>query len=277
MSPLSTGIQAKSRNLRPCVSDYITRLIHIHDLAWGGPAGGTLVDMKDPAILIELQSVHDLLATIERDLTAYPPDMAALAQERAALDKRLAAAAKALAEAQSRRASLEADLKVAQKAEDLARASLKASTQKVHYTAAIRDVDARERAKAEVVRPLKEVTARQEAVEADITRCQARREAVQAEFEGLEVVFLSEHANQVEARARLEARRRELEAGMDRQFVVRFDRLREARQGRAVVPVDGESCSGCRTRLRKPFLSQLRDEGVLACENCMRLLHLPRP
>ena len=40
-------------------------------------------------VLIELQATHDYLRTIERDLSALPPDLAALHAEMKAQDKRL--------------------------------------------------------------------------------------------------------------------------------------------------------------------------------------------
>jgi uncharacterized protein len=232
--------------------------------------------MTEPTTLIELQAVHDNLQTIQRDLSNLPPDMSALAQELASLDKRLATAARALAEAQSRRNALEEELKVAQKSEDAARASVKTSTQKVHYAAAIRDLDERERQRAGIQRPLKEVQTRVETIERDTLHMQERRAVVQTEFDGLQTVFLSEHENQVAARTLLETRKKELEAALEPSMLVQFDKLIHSRQGRAVVPMEDGNCTGCRTKLRMPFLAQLREDGSLACESCLRILYTPR-
>jgi predicted nucleic acid-binding Zn-ribbon protein len=231
--------------------------------------------MSQPVTLIELQSVHDNLRTIQRDLSNYPPDMAALAKELTTLDKRLEETTKAINDATSRQAYLQNEMAAARKAEDQARVALKAATQKVQFTAAIREVDDKERVKAGVAKPLKEVEGRLEALGKEKTAMEARRAVAQVEFDGLHQIFLSEHENQVVARDRLMVRRRELEATLSPEFLVIFDRLILNRQGKALVAVEDGSCSGCNTRLRKPLLSQLRDEGTLACEACQRYLYFP--
>ena len=55
----------------------------------------------------------------------------------------------------------------------------------------------------------------------------------------------------------------------------RFNRLIQARHGRAVVTVENGACTGCRTKLRGPLLAQLREKTILNCEACQRILYLP--
>jgi len=231
--------------------------------------------MTSLPVLLELQQVHDNLRTIQRDLTAFPSDLADLESERKRLAKRLDQLEKEWTEGLSHKTTLETAFAAAQKVEERARAAVKQTQQKVHYAAAIREVDERERERAAAARPLKELTTRLETLEQERTTTSARHAETEAQFQTLHDIFLAEHANQVSARERLLQRQTELEAQLPAPDLARFNRLLEARQGKALVPVENGLCSGCRTKLRIPLLAQVRDHGLGTCESCQRLIHLP--
>jgi hypothetical protein len=231
--------------------------------------------MSELSVLIELQSVHDNLRTIQRDLTAYPPDLAALDAELKTLARRIEETTKGLGAVRAQLANLSIELGGAEKAEELAKASLKGATQKIQYTAAIRELDERQRQKNAVTRPVKEAEARLEALERQDVDLRARQAEAQKQFDDLKTVFLSEHENQVVAQERLEARCKELEATLAPGLLVKFRRLLVGRQGQAVVVVDNGACGGCRTRLRSPVIAQLRDAETIFCESCQRILYDP--
>ena len=235
----------------------------------------TLENMNTLPLLLELQSVHDNLATIQKDLTDYPPEMSQIDKELKQLVKRIEIAEKALAEAQSSQTSLASELKAAEKHEGIARAAVKSSTQKIQFTAAIRDLDERERQKTAVLRPLREAETRQKTVEADLLKMKARQEELKAQFASLEEIFLSEHENQVAARELMNKRQAELEQKMEATELSRFNRILRARNGKAITSVEDGTCTGCRTKLRTPLLAQLREESMVACESCQRILFYP--
>lgn len=78
----------------------------------------------------------------------------------------------------------------------------------------------------------------------------------------------------------LEARRLDLASAVDEQLLRRYDRLRPAKGGVAVVVVrpDG-TCDGCHVVVPERLISRLRDdrEGVQTCDGCGRILVLPSP
>ena len=231
--------------------------------------------MSELSVLIELQSVHDNLRTIQRDLSAFPPDLASLDAELKNLAKRIEETAKGLAASRSLFASLSVELGGAGRAEEIAKASVKGATQKTQYTAAIRELDERQRQKSAVARPVREAESRIESLERLDVDLKARQAEAQKQFDELKTVFLAEHENQVVAQTRLEARCAELEAALAPGLLVKFRRLLTMRQGRAVVGVDNGACSGCRTRLRTPFVAHLRESETLFCESCQRILYDP--
>lgn len=230
----------------------------------------TLIDQ-----LRDLQATCDHLKTIERDLANLPPDLAALDAELKAGQKRTADLDKALAEGKTHMDKLGKDLALAQRLEAHARAALKATTQKVQYTAAVREVDHREREVAAITKPLRELEARLAAHEAELSQLRTDLAAKQAQFEGLHQIFLAEHETQVAARATLTAKRAALEGALDGALLKRFNQLLQGRQGRAVVGVENSVCMGCRTKLRIPAMTALREaKGVPVCESCQRIVYL---
>jgi len=231
--------------------------------------------MSELAVLIELQSVHDNLRIIQRDLSAFPPDLAALDAELKILAKKAEETARALTGTRALHTQLSTEMASAQKAEDLAKTGVKGANQKVQYTAAIRELDDRQRQKAAVARPVKEAETRIEALERQTLEISTRQTEAQKQFDELKTVFLSEHENQVAALNVLLSRQTALEATLAPGLLLKFGRLLSQRQGRAVVGVDGGACGGCRTRLRTPFLAQLRESGNLFCESCQRILYDP--
>lgn len=225
--------------------------------------------------LQELQSVHDHLRTIERDLTAFPSELERLHKELGDLKKRKGELEKALQDAKGKEGPLTRDLKDAQALESQARQSVKTTNSKVQYTAAIRELDARERQVASIQKPLADLVKRMSDLAAELERVSLRLAEVQEQFDVLHGVFLSEHENQVTARGRLQARKLELEERLPALELTRFNRLLGARQGKALTAVDGSTCLGCRTKLRIPLMTQLREQGLVTCESCQRYLHLP--
>ena len=231
--------------------------------------------MNELSVLIELQSVHDNLRTVQRDLSAFPPDLASLDAELKSLSRKAEEAAKGLVGTRTLFANLSVELASAQASEDAAREALKGANQKAQYTTAIRELDERQRQKAAVARPVKEAETRIEMLERQTVEIATRQAEAQKQFDELKAVFLSEHGNQVEAQTRLQGRQSELEACVDTGLLTKFGRLLQQRSGRAVVVVDNGACGGCRTRLRTPFIAQLREAGNLFCESCQRILYDP--
>lgn len=232
--------------------------------------------MEHLTTLRDLQATLDYLRTIERELSALPPDLAALDARLKAIDKQTTEKTKALDTARTYIQLKSKELVLAQKDEERARAAVKTTSQKVQYTSAIRELDEKERMRASIARPLKALETEAASLELALAALETERVTLQAQFDELHAVFLEEHANQVEGRKQLKAKQAKLEAKLAAPEVTHFHRLAAARQGRVVVPVENGACSGCNVKLRGPFLFQLKEaKGAVACESCQRILFLP--
>jgi len=232
--------------------------------------------METLTTLRDLQATLDYLATIHRELSALPPDLAILDAKVKTAEKQIAEKTKALDTARAQILVKEKELTQAQRDEERARAAVKTTSQKVQYTAAIRELDEKERLRASVARPLKVLEASVQALEQALASLEIERAAAQAQFDELYAIFLDEHANQVEGRKVLLAKQAALEAKLTPAEVARFHRLAGARHGRVVVAVENGACSGCNVKLRGPMLFQLKEQKTLVtCESCQRVLFLP--
>lgn len=232
--------------------------------------------MEHLTTLRDLQATLDYLGTIQRELSALPPDLAALDAKVKAAEKQIADKTKSLENARAQILGKSKELVLAQKDEERARAAVKGTSQKIQYTAAIRELDEKERLRASVAKPLKTLETTAQALEQALAALETERAAAQAQFDELHAIFLEEHANQVEGRKQLLAKQAALEAKLQATEVARFHRLAGARQGKVVVAVDNGTCTGCRVRLRSPLMFQLREaKDLVVCESCQRILFLP--
>jgi predicted nucleic acid-binding Zn-ribbon protein len=232
--------------------------------------------MEHLATLRDLQCTLDYLRTIDRDLSALPSDLAALESRLKTIEKQTADKTKALDSARTQIQAKSKELAQALKDEERARVAVKATSQKVHYASAIRELDEKERLRTQIARPLKIQETEALALDQALAALAAEHLTLKAQFDELHAIFLDEHANQVEGRKVLKAKQAELEAKLPAPEVARFHRLAAARQGRVVVPVENGACSGCHVKLRGPFLFQIKEaKGAVACESCLRILYLP--
>jgi predicted nucleic acid-binding Zn-ribbon protein len=92
-----------------------------------------------------------------------------------------------------------------------------------------------------------------------------------------EQTMLTERQRQVEARlAALQQRRQNQAAGCDSALLQRYEQIRRARGGKAVVLAEGGTCQGCRVSLSASDMQHLRTSAdVTTCSNCGRILYLP--
>lgn len=224
-------------------------------------------------LLRDLQRTLDLLQTIDRDLQAYPPDLAGMDQKVKSLEKAQAEDFKALTEGKAKQEATTKELAAAKKALERTQEELRHVTQKVQYAALIREKEEREKAVAALTKPLKELDAKLADTEARHASRAEELAQAKTQFEELRTIFLSEHGNQVAGRDELESKKAKLEADIPSAELARFRKVALARSGKAVVAVENGHCLGCRTRLRPPLMAQLREAKTLvACEACQRYL-----
>lgn len=74
--------------------------------------------------------------------------------------------------------------------------------------------------------------------------------------------------------SQLQAERASVAEKVDKDLLVRYDKIRESREGLAFVPVRNGSCSGCFIRLPPEVINEvMKGTGIVTCENCARILY----
>jgi predicted nucleic acid-binding Zn-ribbon protein len=78
-------------------------------------------------------------------------------------------------------------------------------------------------------------------------------------------------------RQELQKKREQFAAGIDAEFLKRYDTLRRTKQGRAVSKVEQNSCQWCRVILTPSEMQRVRASADLQlCSNCGRILYYDR-
>ena len=106
------------------------------------------------------------------------------------------------------------------------------------------------------------------------------RKRIAAEVEGLDnecTQVDEELAATMAERQRLEAEREPLLEEIDRALLAQYHRIRKSKKrGPAVVPLRGESCSGCNMMVPPQIVNELlAGDKVHSCKHCGRLLYHP--
>lgn len=112
-----------------------------------------------------------------------------------------------------------------------------------------------------------------EAAEAEFRAADSGYSQIEASWRAQQEELLQEKAELEPEVARLEARRQEQAAGIDRASLALYERLRERRAGHAVARVERGMCQGCRITLPVSVLQKTRaGGGLVQCVSCERIL-----
>ncbi len=96
----------------------------------------------------------------------------------------------------------------------------------------------------------------------------------QAEITGECAKIDEELALAVKEREALEARRKPLYDGIDPLHLKRYERIRRAKKtGAAIVPLQGESCSGCFMGITAQNVNEILGGEFIPCRHCGRLVY----
>lgn len=71
-------------------------------------------------------------------------------------------------------------------------------------------------------------------------------------------------------------RRQQVEAQIPADLLTQYNRISGARNGLALVPVEGGNCHACHVRLRPQVIAIVKaGRRIVPCENCSRILYYP--
>ena len=217
-------------------------------------------DLKD-----SLEILPGQIASAQKELEGKRGKLNALQEEMDALKKQ--------------RNQLEQDAKA--EADHMAKTKSKLPTVKTNkeYTAILLETDAIQAKIGQIEDKELEVMELLEVKEQEIP-------ALEAEFKGEENLFKEykqkKEAEQARGQKELEeaqAQRANLVSSIDPKFVMRYDKIRNARDNLAVVSVKGDTCQGCHQNMQPQVALEVRaGMKVHQCQSCDRFLcPIPEP
>jgi len=136
------------------------------------------------------------------------------------------------------------------------------------------EIDSLDRLKASLEDDALSVMEQVEQAELEARRDEASLGASQAALAQQEAAFIAATAAADGEIADLTARRSALAAQIDEYLLKRYERLREAKGGLAIVAVTGGICDGCHVAIPEGRLQRIVEDpnALAACDGCGRLL-----
>ena len=229
--------------------------------------------------LVGLQSKDIEINDLEKALEIVPGQIAAAQKELEGKKGKLNALQEELDSLKKQRNQLEQDAKA--EADHMAKTKTKLPTVKTNkeYTAILVETDAIQAKIGAIEDKELEVMELLDAKEQEIP-------GLEAEFKGEEDQFNQykqmKEAEQARGRKELEearVQRAELVKEIDPKFVMRYDKIRKARDNLAVVSVKGDTCQGCHQNMQPQVALEVRaGMRVHQCQSCDRFLcPIPEP
>lgn len=239
---------------------------------WGAPVHA---DLK---AVIELQQLDLRIADLNAQIDALPDEIRTLEAQLAEFIHAHEERKQRLAANQKERRDLEGEIQTIRAKISKHKDQLYEVKTNEQYRAMLREIEGEEKKIAEIEDRELEKMLEAEQLEKHIQDAAARLESetgrVAKEVERLK----SLRQVDFEERDRLVARRKELEGTITRTVLETYENIRKMRRGLAVAVIREGFCTACNVRLRPQVYNEiLRNESVLACDNCDRILYYEPP
>jgi predicted nucleic acid-binding Zn-ribbon protein len=234
-----------------------------------------LADLK---LAIRLQEIDSRLVELQREIAALPVHISVIEKKLIAHERKLEADRAALLSNQKERKSSEAAIQDwEQKISKLKGQMVEAKTNE-QYRAFQSEIDF---CQAEIRKRedrILDLMGESEPLDRNVKAAEAalRTEKVQVEAEKNRA--RERTAADQKAAAELKQERAAIVSGMATATVQRYERARKSRRGIAVAEVVDGRCNQCHMALRLQYFQDLkRDDQILSCESCQRLLYYNPP
>jgi hypothetical protein len=141
------------------------------------------------------------------------------------------------------------------------------------YDALAREVDTSQEKVVKLAKEMEQLEGRATAAKQDAEALGPQIEALQHELNERQVELNNVNLEHEEEELRLRHEREKIVVRITKPDLAQYERIRAAKEGKAVVPVKRNSCGGCFNRIPPQTLLELRrNENMLVCERCGRII-----
>jgi hypothetical protein len=232
-----------------------------------------------------LEDIARLLTIQDRDqrIRAFQTELARIPVERAARDRQLAESAARLEQAKGRlreieveKKGLEVDAGARRTAIERYRTQQLQTRKNEEYSALQHEIEAAEKAILAIEDRELELMEEAESLAPKIREAEAGHADEKAKIQKALEAILAKVPN-IEARiAELQQTRSAEAKDVDDDLLDRYERLFANKNGSALVPLEGDVCTGCHVRVTHQTAIEVKAaKSVVHCPNCGRMLFLP--
>jgi predicted nucleic acid-binding Zn-ribbon protein len=223
--------------------------------------------------LFELQNIDRAILERERLIQEIPQRMARLEEELAGRKEELEEVQQRITEDHNRELAVDKMLQETKMRITRHKKQLMLVKTNKEYAALLKEISTEEasieRLEEEMLEILDEkegIEKEQQEVQNEFKKMQDRFERDKKALEEKEQLFNREIEERKQERTRVEAE-------VDGQLLKRYEKIRSARDGIAVVQIQGENCGGCFAAIPPQKINEAKKgDKILTCESCGRIL-----
>ena len=232
----------------------------------------------DLKAVVEVQELDQQVAGLTVLIDSLPKQIQTLQSQLADFIHAHEERKKRLAANLKERKDLEGDVKVIQEKITKHKDQLYQVKTNEQYRAMLKEIEGEEgnirKIEDQILEKMIEAEDIQKHVQEAAARLEGEKARVAAEIKRLQ----DERQKDLGERERQQARRKEVAALLSESVLALYERIRTNRSGVAVVEVRDGLCTACNVRLRPQVYNEVRrNDVVLTCENCSRILHYLEP
>ncbi len=234
--------------------------------------------LPELATLREVQDLDTRIGSLDRDLARVPGRLAAIDDEIAAARGRLAATEKELSDTASTRRRDEGELETAEAAVSRYDDQLLTARTNDEYRGLRTQIAATRERIAGIEDRILGLMEDMDRLRDDVAARSREFDAIRVEFETKKADVRKEAARRGAERDRLAEKRKTAADTLPAPVAARYERIRKARGGTAVVVTWDNRCGACSVRMRPQLFEEIRvGRKLVTCEICSRILVFEPP
>lgn len=223
--------------------------------------------------LWSLQQVVSQLVDRERQLDVKPESFAAIDNEYQSANAEMQKFEQSLESMNKERRRVDGELQDQQEVLKKYQGNLMQVKNQQQYAAAWKEIDATRKQVKELEDSVLKSMTEIEGVQKQLDERRSGFDDLKSRYDAAHEEWQASLGELREEIGSLRKRQGEIESTIPERLKNEFWRIAKHRQGVAVARVVGDTCSGCRTRIRPALAQQLKRGELVKCEGCGRMLY----